>query len=557
MTHSEQYRRVDRSGHTIRPGRPTVRTTFQLCAALRGDPAAGLSDTWSRALKICVDWLGRKFPEQIPQEAYKGESVELDVHGQSLSCIAIPELGLWSARIQLPDAPFQDLPAVAGRSWTTEVALTRDDSGVRFATRNVCASLPNCDAPIAFTTPVIVTDLADSIGLIEVRPLDGKPWVLKTQAEIDELHAFLENGHRTLPVYLITETNRALVDTTELARRTLGLAHVVVMPSKLTSAWSKRIGKEWSAELGAVRTYRPWLRFYEDSPYSHPAVLPEKILSWRFEDLDGARAFTAYLVEQACVTCVGKKMDWGKTLFYADARARWAELQRESTADDKNWRAAYEAENSALKAKLEESIKESEAYNDDAIAATRERDLHKEESARLRMHNDALRAALSAKSGQAADATLEIPRTYEVLPEWVERNLVGRLILHPRAKRGLRDADYEEPELVYRALLLLANEFRAMRRGDPTAKPQLETRISELGLHLTRSIAPARAGQQGDEYFAKYPLGSDKTAFFELHLRKGNSKKTQYCLAIYFFWDEETEQVVIGWLPSHLDNRMT
>ncbi|MBA3776595.1 MAG: hypothetical protein H0X11_09170 [Betaproteobacteria bacterium] len=567
MSDSERYRRADRSGHTIRPGRPTVRTTFQLCARLGGGSGACLTDTWNQALKICVDWLGRKFPERIPPEAYKGESIELEVHGQSLGCIGIPELGLWSARIQLPDAPFQDAPAIAGRSWTTEIALSRDDFAIQFAARNVCASLPNGDAPIAFTTPVIVTDLADNLGLIEMRPLDGKPWILKTEADLEELHAFLENAQRSLPVYLISETDPSrrgpdptsdyLLDSAGLARRTLGLAHVVVMPGHLASVWTQRVGKEWSAEMGAVRTYRPGLRFDDHSPYAHPAVLPEKILSWRLDDLEGAAAMSAHFVEMAYITCVGKKMHWGTSLFYADARAKQAELRRAAAADDENWRASYEAQISALKAKLEESIKESEAYNDDAIQAVRECDLHKEESARLRMHNDSLRAALSAKIGQAADATLEIPDSYDALPEWAERNLVGRLVLHPRAKRGLRGADYEDRELVYRALLLLANEFRAMRRGDPSAKEQLEAGIHQLGLHLARSIAPARAGQQGDEYFAKYPLGSDKNAFFELHLRKGSSKKTQYCLAIYFFWDEATQQVVIGWLPSHLDNRMT
>ena len=42
-----------------------------------------------------------------------------------------------------------------------------------------------------------------------------------------------------------------------------------------------------------------------------------------------------------------------------------------------------------------------------------------------------------------------------------------------------------------------------------------------------------------------------------MHIRKGRDHDARHCLAIYFFWDEETRQVVVGWLPSHLDNRLT
>ena len=26
---------------------------------------------------------------------------------------------------------------------------------------------------------------------------------------------------------------------------------------------------------------------------------------------------------------------------------------------------------------------------------------------------------------------------------------------------------------------------------------------------------------------------------------------------LYYFWDEDSQTVVVGWLPSHLDNSMT
>ncbi len=47
--------------------------------------------------------------------------------------------------------------------------------------------------------------------------------------------------------------------------------------------------------------------------------------------------------------------------------------------------------------------------------------------------------------------------------EWVKEHLAGRLILHPRAERALSKAEYSEVGMVYRALLILANEYRDSR----------------------------------------------------------------------------------------------
>ena len=54
-----------------------------------------------------------------------------------------------------------------------------------------------------------------------------------------------------------------------------------------------------------------------------------------------------------------------------------------------------------------------------------------------------------------------------------------------------------------------------------------------------------------------YPPHSTEKRFLEFHLRKGSDHDERNCLAIYFFWHGDTQQVVVGWLPGHLKNRMT
>jgi len=41
------------------------------------------------------------------------------------------------------------------------------------------------------------------------------------------------------------------------------------------------------------------------------------------------------------------------------------------------------------------------------------------------------------------------------------------------------------------------------------------------------------------------------------HLKGSNSRDRKFGFRLYFFWHDENELVVVGWLPSHLDNRMS
>lgn len=129
------------------------------------------------------------------------------------------------------------------------------------------------------------------------------------------------------------------------------------------------------------------------------------------------------------------------------------------------------------------------------------------------------------------------------------------MVLHPRAIKGLRDAQFSDVSLVAKALLLLANEYRQARLEG--GKERFDEALAGLGLTYDGSITKSRAGEQDDEYLVRWPPASGPKRLLEVHLRKGVTKDQRTCLAIYFFWADEEKQVVVGWLPSHLRNRQT
>jgi len=544
----------------------TIRTTFQLTGDILGRNDLPIDRAYKAILNTSLRWIQQRFPEKLPPEAFEDRDFKLETPLQSIDCISLHEDGWWAARLTHPDAPFGTQVAVPGRTWTTEVTYHRQPTSIRYGIRLYCASLPYATQEISLSRPRIVTDLATNFILLDGRPLDGQPWILSTEDELLFLKDFLVSPGRNLPVYLLTEpdeyalglkVDKYLLKHDRLAYNLLGLGHVIVLPRNLEQAWINLVGKSWATFRGAVRTYKQGLNFDIDPLSQHPLALPQRILAFSYEELKAEEAFTKFLIDQAYLDSAFKKVNWPPCQFLSDARTRRIALSRTRLREEKDWLGLYEQEIASLKEKIEALERESEAFNDDAINAQRERDYYIQETRLLRASNEQLRRALSAKTSQSPDTAVPILNSYNDLSDWVEEHLIGRLELHPRARKGLKDARYEEVELVYKALLLLANEYRDMKLGLENSKQEWEAAVSRLGLDYRGAITRERAGEQGDTYFVRYPLHGTDKRFLDFHLRKGTSRDERYCLAIYFFWDSESQQVVVGWLPSHLENRLT
>jgi len=162
--------------------------------------------------------------------------------------------------------------------------------------------------------------------------------------------------------------------------------------------------------------------------------------------------------------------------------------------------------------------------------------------------------ALESRLGSVADAGIDQPAKYDDVASWVERQFAGRLKLHARALRGLKHAVFEDLQLVCNLLELLAVDYVDSKRGNRDAWRRFEEGVANRGVEYSRSISGTRAGEQGEEYFVRY---SGRREFLEWHLKKGTSRNERRDLRIYFFWDSEEEEAIVGFLPGHLDDRIT
>ncbi len=156
--------------------------------------------------------------------------------------------------------------------------------------------------------------------------------------------------------------------------------------------------------------------------------------------------------------------------------------------------------------------------------------------------------------GPEAAAEAPAPREWRLkeIEEWATLNS-DRIVILPRAISEAKKSTYENEALVFECLEMLAQEYRMVRTGE-SDRNAFRDRALTLGVEAGGSVEPSNAGEAGDQYFVRW---GGQRRFLDQHLSKGISRDKRYSLRIYYTWDATEQKVVVGWLPSHLNNSKT
>jgi hypothetical protein len=176
-----------------------------------------------------------------------------------------------------------------------------------------------------------------------------------------------------------------------------------------------------------------------------------------------------------------------------------------------------------------------------------------EDSLNQRARISHLENALHQKTGRQEEPTL--PEDFSNIESWCQQHLSGAVAVHNRAMRAAKKTAFENVQLAYQALLLLRDYYVPMKRGGGLDKKKsYEEACAKLGLSESPSFFGPRAGEAGDAYFVDF---GGRRRELDRHLKGSNSREERFGFRLYFFWDDETDQVVVGWFPSHLQTRLT
>lgn len=143
-------------------------------------------------------------------------------------------------------------------------------------------------------------------------------------------------------------------------------------------------------------------------------------------------------------------------------------------------------------------------------------------------------------------------QSFDELEQWASLN-TDRITILPRALNEAKKSDYDTPDHVRKALEFLAGAYREGRIGEKSNAEMMQA-LEKSGTRLAGSVGQSVAGNHGDAYFVSW---QGRRRMMDMHLSKGGGRNTRFCMRVYFFWCEETQKAVVGWLPSHLSNSLS
>lgn len=489
-----------------------------------------------QARNAALSWAKRRCGGNLPGQAWRGESFEYLAAGRTTlgTRLAAEDVELWALRGDDPDK------SIARRVWTTEVTIGQSTDEAPHLSLRLLVSTPEEEPEFEPAVPGLLRQIASQPGLAAGGfALSDKPWSIGSGTDLDKLVAMLEAPGRSLPVFVASGDERAedptlpLIDVGTLARVTIGLAHVVVVPARFTYGLSDTFGKLRSCYHGAVRVYMPGFDSAAD-PYVHPLTLGERVQRDPGAVIIGLRRLAAK--ESLRRLRLGKDV-----LTFASVRTAALQIEQGANAS----LGGSEAERLKV---AEERIKALEDERDAKQAeATQNFDLAHEEGKRAQIAESQLHharervrqleAQLTSK-GQQPDEGVTPPASWAELADWCDQFLVGKLALAPAARKGIRKPAFEDFDLVVRCLRWLAYDYR-------------DRRINGGGLLANISVGPG---------LENAPCGADAFRFdfqgrrldADSHIKNGgNTRSPERCLRIYYAWDEHTQQIVVADMPAH------
>ena len=142
-----------------------------------------------------------------------------------------------------------------------------------------------------------------------------------------------------------------------------------------------------------------------------------------------------------------------------------------------------------------------------------------------------------------------------MLEQWGRQHLAGKVVLHSRAIRAARKSPFEDTALVYKSLLVLRDHYVPMKHaGGAQLRAAYDQALRELHLEDAPCFTGPGAGNEGDTYIVEF---AGRKRELDRHLKGSNNRDPRFGFRLYFFWDDDEQQVVVGSLPGHLESRLT
>lgn len=542
---------------------------YNTSRSIRFDPISAVVGRLARpgsfeeAREIALDWLRRK---RFKIAKSISENFELSGPAKGDHVVATGLGNVWAMQAETADT------SIEGRRWRVELVLVDATPTPAVSITLTAVSLANQSAPTP-SVPALVSKLIDGIGLLDVEAgeiLSASPIEVDTPDVLQRLLTSLHSPLRRRPAivlstYLKSGKRATLLDPEALAKRLRGIAKVYVLSRGMTWALTDALSKRFSVAGARVRLFRPGFTS-DDDPNRHPLWAPDVLAAYGM-DLNAL----SNLFEREAADSSLRALEQEDNIPPFDRvreavlRMQIKEARRQASAIDMGDRAEA-ARLMALQTALDDETKLREMFEEDNEAHRQEISRLREERGDFIEEKDSWRAReyfLENRIGELEKiaATHEnlghqsFPDNWEHLEEWCSANLGDCVAVTPKAIRAARDSLFENIPFCYDVLRFLADTYVPSRCGTLVRGVMaLESEKARLGIDISPVGRAAEAHRSKETYSTTY---RGIRVNLDMHVKGSSGRDPRKGFRLYFHWHEETQHVIVGWFPSHLDNDLS
>jgi hypothetical protein len=511
--------------------RPIIRLVSLVESEFREPGAFGV------AVRESVAWLANRTHSHIPEDAFEGKPFEL-TREAAQPCTAVSGMSdgsrVWAARLIDADR------SVAQRSWIAEIVVVEGEASTTHVTRLTNVTRGQEDPPFTASIAGVVRQVIAKIACFDgCLQISDSPRVVESAESLDYglfVQALFDPSRR-LPIVTVSrpEGGDALLNGSVVAGRLCGAAHVFEISNEVGWKLTDEFGRRFSTFGGAVRQYCAPINPKEIYPFEHPLLFPD-----RFEN---ASEILDIVVDRAIKSTLRPVATNRTGVRFDDIRR--AQLLQSGTPNERD---VIED----LRKELEGERKAAEQILDDHVRLTT--DYRKQ----IDEQQDKLEELANWLQGMRRRGLLVAAPllSYDEIALWANTELAPDVVVTAKAVRETeKTANFHDIVLFQEALLLLKNYYAPMRKNptDQRLYRQFRDACKRFPIEETQVLKNLKDADKLDpRYFVMY---KGKRRLCERHLKyRANDWNPTTSFRIYFFWDEATQKVVIGHMPTHLDN---
>lgn len=531
------------------PRRPIVRPVSQVSLTLSDKGA------FTTAIAESVRWLNARSrcDGTIPVAATHGDAFDLSHNVGAMPASAAKYEGadtrIWAAKLDYPDRE------IGQRTWSTEISISERRNSTNFIAR--LTNITRGDDPqYSPSVPGVVRNILEKLSVeIDDFPASEEVFYVDHNTQADFEYLLLDRSRR-LPILAFSEnaSGECLLRPEMAINRLAGAAHVVHLSNDSSWQMTRTYGRQHSVFNGAARLYLPEFDPDVDEQFRHPLRRPsasfdedeyldwlcQRILPNSFVNLDTSNDLSRVFDVRALVS-KKEREDIGKTSQAG---------QLKSLVDSLN-----------ISLKSSEDLRKEEANAAQALLDEAAAMLEQSEEDRegLADENSRLRAKLRALSERNDDPTPQLDQrllTYDNFEEWAD-NVLGEHI--EVTSRAIRETEkHGAPEIIEKfqnTLLLIRDCYVPMKLGIEGSSPEIfRSACLDLGIEESACFSQKNDIKNFPGYRATF---NGRRLWLDRHFKFGNGTDLRRMFRIYYLWDEDTGTVVIGHMPTHLDNNVT